>query len=296
MSLGARLGWTIGGVAALAVAGIVAFGAAVSVLKGEIAEALGPHSETSAIHVGISGVVVEGLRIPAESHWPSEDALRAERVSIVPSLRSLVSGDPYRIFSVKVTRPYLSALRTRDGKLLLPALPTDSSATEPDASGSLSLRIGEIALEDAVFESFDARVATPPAKVRLEQVEASIHDVQIPAEGGRSRFELDGVVKGATHDGHMHLAGWIDLDTRDSPIVTELRFIDFVPFQHYLIQRGEAGIRAGRFDLGFRSEVSARLLKALGRIRLIGLELEPGDGAKDVGGAVLDLLKGKPGR
>ena len=60
---------------------------AVSVLKGKIAEALGPRSETSAIHVGISRVTVEGL--PADPRFE------------------------------RLTRPYLSALRTRDGKLVL---------------------------------------------------------------------------------------------------------------------------------------------------------------------------------
>ena len=113
MTLRTRVTGLVGAILALALAGIVAFGAAVSELRGEVAEALGSQSETRAIHVGLAGVVLEGLRIPAPSDWPASDALRAEQVAIAPSLRSLVSGDEVRIRSIRVHAPYLSALRGR---------------------------------------------------------------------------------------------------------------------------------------------------------------------------------------
>lgn len=279
----ARKRWLIGGTAILAgltAAVIVAFGVAVSVLKERVVQALGPTSEMAALRVAWSGVVIEGLRIPGPRGWPTGDALRAERVTVVPSLLSLVSGDTYRIGSVTVTRPYLSALRSRGGRLIaLPGFHGDPTAEPEVESGSLTVRIGEIALADGVLELFDATVASPPLKIRLEQIEASVRGVTVPALLGRSHFELDGVVKGLTEDGRAHLAGWAEIGTRDSSIGVQLRSVDLVPFQRYLIRRGEAGILAGRFDLELQSDVHDEHLNAPGRITIIGLRLEPADGA-----------------
>jgi hypothetical protein len=105
-----------------------------------------------------------------------------------------------------------------------------------------------------VIEIFDATVATPPLKIRLEQIEASVRDVTVPGLRGRSDFELDGVVKGGKEDGRAHLEGWAEIGTRDSSIATQLRSVDLVPFQRYLIRRGEAGIQSGRFDLDLQSD------------------------------------------
>lgn len=289
--------------AALALAAVVAFAAAVSLLKGRVAEALGPSSEMTALRVGWSGVVIDGLRIPAPQGWPAKDALRAEHATVVPTLRSLVSGDPYRIWSVTVTRPYLSVLRRPGGSYLaLPGLHHDATAEKDAAPGaSPSVSFGEIALVDGVLEIFDATVATPPLKIRLEQIEATVRDVTVPGLHGRSRFELDSVVKGVSEDGHAHAAGWIDVATRDSSIATRLRSVDLVPLQPYLIRKGEAGVRGGRFDLDLQSEVRDKRLQAQGTITFIGLQLDPARGAMNTfmgisRSAVLASLEEKGGK
>ena len=100
----------------LMVGGIVGFRVAVGILKGKVVEALGPDSEIKDLRVSWSAVEVEGLRIKGRPGWPAADTLRAERVVIVPSLRSILSGQ-IRVSSISVVKPYLSALRTKDGKL-----------------------------------------------------------------------------------------------------------------------------------------------------------------------------------
>lgn len=282
MNPATRKRWLIGGVlalGALAVAAIVAFGAAVAMLKGHVAQALGPTSEMAALRVGWSGVVIEGLRVPGPPGWPAKDALRAERVRIVPRLLSLVSGETYYIASITITRPYLSALRST-GKLVvaLPGLHGDARAKEEAKRASPSVSLRKISLEDGVLEIFDATVETPPLKIRLEQIEASVRNVNVPGLRGRSRFELDGVVKGETQDGHAHLDGWAEIGTRDSSITTQLRSVDLVPFQRYLIRKGEAGVRRGRFDLDLQSDVTDKHLRAPGKITITGLELESDGG------------------
>src|SRR5208283_5479330 len=91
----------------LVVGGAVGYRIAVGILKGKVVEALGPGSEIQDIQVGWSGVVVRGLRIKGPQGWPAQDALRAERVTIVPSLLDLLSGE-IRVRSVTIEKPYLS--------------------------------------------------------------------------------------------------------------------------------------------------------------------------------------------
>jgi len=86
MSFGTRARWLLSALAALVLAGTLAFGAAVAVLRGKVTEAIGPSGETSAIRVGWSGVVLEGLRIPALPDWPSGAAAPDEAASGSPRL------------------------------------------------------------------------------------------------------------------------------------------------------------------------------------------------------------------
>ena len=272
-----RSRWLLGGIlmlGALVAAAVVAFGAAVGLLKGRVAQALGPTSEVAALRVGWSGVVIEGLRIPGPPGWPTRDALRAESVTIVPTLRSLISGDTYRVASVTITRPYLSALRSSGKLVALPGLHGDKAPKREASSASPSVLFGKISLRDGVVEIFDATVAKPPLKIRLEQIEASVRNVSVPGFLGRSRFELDGIVKGENADGRAHLEGWAEIGTRDSSITTQLRSVDLVPLQRYLIRKGEAGVRSGRFDLDLQSDVTDRHLRAPGTITIHDLRLD----------------------
>ena len=52
---------------------------------------LGPDSEITGLRVGWASVDVEGLRITAPKGRPAADTLRAERIAIAPSLRSVFS-------------------------------------------------------------------------------------------------------------------------------------------------------------------------------------------------------------
>jgi len=94
MATGRGKGWALIALAVVVVlitGGIVGFRVALGVLKGKVVAALGPDSEIKDIRVGWFSLDVEELRIKAPSEWPAADALRAERLVIVPSLRSVLS-------------------------------------------------------------------------------------------------------------------------------------------------------------------------------------------------------------
>ena len=269
----------------LIVGGIIGFHVAVRVLKGKIVEVLGPNSEVRDIRLGWSSVNVEGLRIKGPSGWPAADVLRADRVAVVPSLRSLLSRQS-RVRSITIVKPYLSALRTKEGKfLVLPGLLTGAAgegqavAISSPAADSPVVTIGRITLEDGVVELYDATVAQPPLKIRLEQIKATLRNVAVPGLRGKSRFELAGVVKGVQLDGQINMEGWAEVKTKDSSVKTQLRSVDLVVLQPYLIKAGETGVQKGTFDLDLQSDVSNNQLKAPGKATISDLEFVPAEGA-----------------
>ena len=273
----------------LIVGAIVGFQAAVGLLKGKVVEALGPDSEIKELRVRWSAVEINGLRIKARQGWPSADTLRAERVVIVPSLRSLLS-DRIQVSSITVVRPYLSALRTRDGKLqvvpslLAGAASQGKAAADPPAR---SVTISRITLEDGVVELFDATVAQPPLKIRLEKIQAAMRDVVAPALTGKSRFDLAAAVKGLQRDGRATVSGWVEVASKDSAVKLQLRSVDLVMLQPYLTQATETRVQRGALDLDLDSEVKQNRLRAPGKIVISDLEFTPTRG-------VLDTFMGVP--
>ncbi len=283
--------------------GLVGFQMAIRLLKGKVVEALGPESDIHELRVGWSAIEVNGLRIKGGPGWPAEDTLRAERVVIVPSLRSLFS-DTIQVGSITVIRPYLSALRTRDGKLeVVPSLlagPRTKGQT-PAGPPARAVAISKIKLDDGVVELFDATVAQPPLKIRLEQIQATLHDVAVPSLTGKSQFELSTVVKGVRRDGRAHISGWAEVVTKDSSVKTELRSVDLVALQPYLVKAGETRVQNGALDLDLQSEVITNRLRAPGKVTIADLEFAPARGALDTfmgvpRAAVVNFLKNKDNR
>lgn len=290
----------IAGAVLLLVGVVVGFRLAVGVIKDKVVVALGPGSEIQGLHVGWSSVAVEGLRIKGTQGWPAVDTLRAERVVIVPSLRSLLS-DQIQVSSVTVVKPYLSALRTRDGKLrVVPSLLEGPAAAGPASPGppARTARISRITLEDGVVELFDATVAQPPHKLRLEQIQVAVQDVVAPGLTGKSRFDLTGLLKGVQRDGRVTVSGWIEVASRDSSVKTTLRSVDLVALQPYLARVSDTRVQKGVLDLDLQSDVNQQQLKAPGKLIISDLEFAPGRGAMDTflgvpRDAVVNFLKTK---
>jgi len=296
-----KWGLIAAGVALVVVGGgAIGFRIALGILKGKVVEALGPDSEIKELTVGWSGVEVRGLRIKARPGWPAPDTLRTERVVIVPSLGSLFSRT-VRVSSITVYRPYASALRTKEGRLrLVPSLL--ERPPHKDKSGAASkpteVVIGRIRLEDGVVELYDATVAQPPHKIRLEQIQATLKDVRVPSLRGKTRLDVAGIVKGVQRDGRAKVTGWAEVATSDSSIETELRELDLLALQPYIAKSTSAQVQKGMMDFTMHSEVSQNRLKAPGQIVISDLEFAPGHGAGETfmgvpRDAVLSFMKNK---
>src|SRR5437870_9091876 len=89
-----------------------------------------------------------------------------------------------------------------------------------------TVTLRRITLRDGVLEFFDATVTQPPLKIRLEQVQATVREVVVPALTGKTWLDLAGVLKGVQRDGAVTIAGWAEFATRDSSVKTTLRSVD----------------------------------------------------------------------
>src|SRR4051812_33972684 len=81
------------GVLVVLLAAAVGFRVAVAKLKDRIVIALGPGAELKELNVRWSSIELVALRVPAPKDWPAAQTFEAERVTLVPSLKSLLSND-----------------------------------------------------------------------------------------------------------------------------------------------------------------------------------------------------------
>lgn len=278
------LWWTAAGVGVLVILAIVGLRMAAQGLHGALVEALGPRSEIGELTLGWTGVEATQVRIRAAGGraWPAGDELHARRVRVVPALRTLFSSG-WHIARVEVDDGYISLLRSRDGRLhVLPALlerdggakprPASSRTPEPP-SAALRVVIGQVVLRNTAVEFYDASVRQPPLRLRLQELDAQIGPLDLPALDVPTEIELDAVVKGVLRDGKLALRGDIVFATRDSKLDARLQGVDLLALQPYLVKVSEAGVRQGTLDLRLRSTVVKNHLHAPGELKLSGLEL-----------------------
>jgi hypothetical protein len=285
-------GIVLAAVAALAIGAVAGYRLGTRLLQGKILEALGPTSRLTEFRVNWFSIELVGLTIDGPRGWPAARTLEAERITIVPDLRSIVS-DRIRISSIVVEKPYLSMLRTAGKLTLIPSL-TEAQRNQASRK-SPAVIISAIELRDGTVELYDATVSRPPLKTKIEQIKAVIRDVTAPATG-KTRFELAGIVKGVKRDGRAKLSGWIGPEARDSSSHIALTAVDLVALQPYLVKANETRLSRGTLDLNLDSQVRNNNLDGKGNVVLKDLEFGPSTGFLDTfmglpRDAVLGFLK-----
>jgi len=271
----------VGALIGLGALGLLGLHLAAKKLKDQIIVALGPESEVGEIVLGWSAIEVRDVRVHATRKgpkaWPTEDTLRAKRIVVTPDLRSLISKK-IRVHRIVVEEAYLSLYRARDGRLrLLPSL-LEKVGSDAKSQGT-AVSIGVVELKDGVIELFDATVRQPAHKIRVEQLQATFKDIQLPDLRSHTAIDLDGVIKGVQKNGKVAVKGWVEVASKDSAIVTKLRGVDLVAFQPYLIKAAETGVKKGSLDFYLNATVNKNRLHAPGSMTLSNLELSSTGGA-----------------
>jgi len=263
---------------------VIGYRAGARLLHGKVVEALGRGSRIAELRVNWFSVEVLGLSIDAPKGWPAARTLEAERVTLVPDLRSLLTNQ-IRIASIVVEKPYLSMLRNPGKLIMVPSLTERERDTkETEASrGNASARgvtISTIELKDGIVELFDATVSRPALKIRMEQIDAVIRDVAAPVTG-RTHFDLAAIVKGVKRDGGAKVTGWVGPGARDSSSRIALAAVDLVTLQPYLVKKNETQVTRGTLDLNLNSEVRNNNLDGKGKVVIKDLEFAPSRGIFD---------------
>jgi uncharacterized protein involved in outer membrane biogenesis len=254
----------------------------VRLLRDRIVDALGPGSHIAALKVNWFSLDLLGVSIEAPKDWPTARVLRAERITIIPSLGTLLT-DQIHISSIAFEKPYLAVFRTGGKLIMVPGL-TETPAGKRNAkanggnTSAPAVTISKITLEDGVIELFDSTVSRPPLKTRLERVDAVIRDIAVPWLKTKTHFELAASVKGIRRDGRAQASGWVGPARRDSSSQIILDTVDLVSLQPYLVKIGEAQVRKGTLDLRLNSEVRANRLDGKGKIIIRDLEFAPSRG------------------
>jgi len=272
--------WVLGGViaiAALALAGVAAMHFAARSLKQSVIEALGPESEVADLRVGLTSIVISGIRVKAPRGWPADSTLRAEQVIVVPDIRQLLSRRVY-ITTVQITNAYISAVRPREGGGLkvLPSMLGEGKKRTAESAGRTA-DIQTVELDNCVVELFDATIAGRK-KMRVDAVRGTLKDLKVPGLKGPIKVDLHGVIEGPLHQGKISVAGWLDVAAKSSELTTRVRNVDLALFEPYVIQKAKAGIDQGTFNLDLKATVRNNVLTAPGTLTLSGLKLKTGDG------------------
>ncbi|WP_374366329.1 DUF748 domain-containing protein [Piscinibacter sp.] len=247
-------------------------------LETALRNALGPRASIGAVHLGLTGVEVDGLRIhAAPGAWPAADELVARRVRLRPGLASLWSRG-WHIASIEVDDGYLSLLRSRQGRLrVLPAL-LDKPSSSSESGPAPQVHIAEVELHEVAIDFFDASVHGPTHRMRFESLQAQVGPLAIPAFDSPTDIALQATLKGPQKSGRIRIDGSVTIATLDAKLDAAVQGVDLVALQPYLLKVNEAGVRHGTLDLELAATVKARKLHAPGRVILTGLELASGGG------------------
>jgi hypothetical protein len=266
-------------IAVLAIGVLVGYHLGVRLLQDKVVAALGSGSRLTELKVNWFSIELLGLSIDGPKGWPAARAFEAERVTIVPDLRTLFT-DKIGIASIVVEKPYLSVLRLPGKLVMVPSLMERDGNKRNGRSSQDSTRavmISTIKLNDGSLDLYDATVSRPPLKTRMEKIEAVIRDVEAPASE-KTHFDLNGIVKGVKRDGRAKVSGWVGPGARDSSSRVELEAVDLVALQPYLVKNNETRVVKGTLDLKLASEVRNNNLDGKGNLILQDLEFAPARG------------------
>jgi hypothetical protein len=281
----------------LAIAVVAGYRMGVRLLQDKVVDALGPGSRLTELKVNWFSIELLGLSINAPQGWPAARTFEAERVTIVPDLRTLFT-DKIRISSIVIEKPYLSVLRNPGQLIMVPSLTEREKNQRNDESSQASARavmISTIELKNGSLDLYDTTVSRPPLRTRMEEIQAKIQDVAAPA-AEKTRFEITGIVKGIKRDGRAKVNGWVSPGAKDSSSRIVLEAVDLVALQPYLVKRNEAQVAKGTLDLKLASEVRNNNLDGKGKVILQDLQFAPARGYFDTfmglpRNAVISFLK-----
>ncbi|SAL70938.1 hypothetical protein AWB70_07275 [Caballeronia cordobensis] len=274
--------WAIGIVVALAVLSIGGWLFVVHQMKERIIETLGPNGSVEEIDVGFGHVTLSRVRLRGPKDWPTNDAMRAERIVLDVDMQSLISR-PIHLRSVSVDNYYLSIVRSADGRVrILPGL--KETASEADARPGNTERekhaqeeklIDRVSFERGSMEFYDSTVQNPPYRVLIGDARATVEHIRLPALTDRTELTMTGSIKGPSHTGTVTWGGWMIIANKDSQTRATLRNVDVATLDPYLLKKAgaKAAVTGGTIDMVVDATVKDYRIHAPGTLTLNHLQI-----------------------
>jgi len=249
-------------------------------MKARVLETLGPLGSVEDIDVGYARITLSRVRLRGPKGWPTDDTLRAERVTLNVDMRALLSN---RVHLRHVTADgfYLSVARFADGRIeLLPNLrqstrEAQAVSSEAEAHAQEDRLIDHVTLERGSMEFFDESVQTPPYRILISDARANVDNLHLPALTEPTTLDMTGSIKGPSHTGTVAFNGWIKIANKDSQTHTTLRNVDITTLDPYLLRKAGAKttVTGGTLDLTLNATVHDYRIHAPGSVTLNRLQL-----------------------
>jgi hypothetical protein len=155
---------------------------------------------------------------------------------------------------------------------------TSAATVSPVTRPMPDIHVGEVRLQGVQVAFFDASIRRPAHRVLLDQVDARLGPLALPALDQSVRIDLQARLPGPRRTGDITLQGQVTPATQDADVQARLKGVDLIALQPYLLKLNDGGVRQGTMDMDLDATVQRKHLHAPGRMTLIDLELGQAQG------------------
>jgi len=210
--------------------------------------------------------------------------LQVKEIRVYPSLLSLLKKSLYirevtliqpsffiyRSREEGVAGPWVTIEKGREGK----EVPEEEKKKEKEP---LQVRINRIRIQKGSID-FDDGKMTPPAHIKLRELDFEIEDIRYPLASSHCPIALKGKMEGTKQEGRLDAKGWIDLKTMDLETSLKIREIEIKTFEPYYRKRVSAEIESGHMDLDSKVTVQEKRIDAPGELDIVNFHIKGGGG------------------
>ena len=243
----------------------------VKFLQSKIREMLGPEISISQIYATTRYVAGKGILF--QDPLSKLKLLEVDEIQIYPAFRSIFYTRRIVIKKVVLYQPSFLIIRTRDSVVILPGSTTRRPPPKKKEKSSTKIIIDDIFIKNGKFVFIDHKKHSPPAVIRLYELETNIGNIRHPfVSEKRSPISLKGKLS-AEKGGTINLNGWIAFTNFDMYLKTSVVNALLKPFEPYYKKSLGDLILGGYFTLSAGIEIRNHIIDASGNLRLFKLRI-----------------------
>jgi hypothetical protein len=254
---------------------------AVKFIQPHLQKVMGPGLTLSEVKVRLTCVSATDVRY--EDPHSKQKFLQIKEVRIYPSLVSLLRKS-LQLKEITIAEPSFFFYRSREGGTEGPWVTIkkeregkEVSEEEKKKGEPLQIRIDRIRIRKGSVD-FEDRKMTPPAHIKLRELNFEIEEIRYPFVSLHSPIELKGKMEGGKQDGRIDAKGWVDLKTMDLETSLRVREIEVKAFEPYYRKRVTAEIDSGHMAMDSKVAVKEKRIGASGELDIANFHIKEGGG------------------